>query len=120
MISIKPVKRVVRLSMKPLNHRLIVCVLAPESDNSCSTPKGEAGECVPALECQLVRDLQSKYGRNVPRKIQHELRQLACNLDQRNVSGIICSLEGILLKLPPYISGLLLVLRETQKRYGCP
>lgn len=106
--------------MKPLNHRLIVCVLVPESDNSCSTPKGEAGECVPALECQLVRDLQSKYGRNVPRKIQHELRQLACNLDQRNVSGIIFHLSRRhLTNLPPYISGLLLVLRETQKRFGC-
>lgn len=37
----------------------------------------------------------------MPRRIQHELRQLACNLEQRNVSGIICSLGETLLKLLP-------------------
>ncbi|ALC46395.1 CG30098 [Drosophila busckii] len=81
---------------------LALMLLAPElvltqSDNSCHTPIDELGYCVPALQCQFVLDLQATYGSNVPRAIQTQLRQMACNAaGSQNVFHLCCPTRAVI------------------------
>ncbi|KAM8706496.1 hypothetical protein ACLKA7_010720 [Drosophila subpalustris] len=61
-----------------------------QSGNSCFTPIGDQGLCVPAQKCQFVRDLLGLYGRNVPRSIQNQIRQMACNNGQGSGFHLCC------------------------------
>ncbi|XP_064548308.1 phenoloxidase-activating factor 3 [Drosophila montana] len=71
-------------------------LVSTQADNSCYTPIGEFGYCVPAQQCQFVRNLQSTYGRNIPRLIQNQLRQMACNIGQRSVFHLCCPSAAVI------------------------
>ncbi|TDG50074.1 hypothetical protein AWZ03_003584 [Drosophila navojoa] len=61
-----------------------------QTDNRCYTPNGELGNCVPFQECQFVLDVQNRYGRNVPRSIQNQIRQMACNVAKQSTIHLCC------------------------------
>ncbi|SPP80582.1 phenoloxidase-activating factor 3 [Drosophila guanche] len=49
------------------------------AQRSCLTPAGAPGLCVPSQECGFVKQLQDIYGRNIPRRLQNQMRQMQCN-----------------------------------------
>ncbi|EDV94460.1 GH19618 [Drosophila grimshawi] len=64
--------------------------------NSCYTPTGGNGFCVPSQQCKFVKDLQSTYGRNVPRTIVNQLRQMACIGSQRSIFYLCCPSNAVI------------------------
>ncbi|KAH8232560.1 hypothetical protein KR032_009585 [Drosophila birchii] len=61
---------------------------------SCFTTVGGAGQCVPPSECGFVQKLVEVYGRNIPRQISNQLRQMRCDRNSNEIR-ICCRNEAI-------------------------
>ncbi|XP_034116679.2 serine protease grass-like isoform X2 [Drosophila albomicans] len=61
-----------------------------ESDISCYTPTGEEGICISAKQCPFVIDLLKQYNDKVPRIIQNQIRELACDGEEGVRFAICC------------------------------
>ncbi|XP_020811363.1 melanization protease 1 [Drosophila serrata] len=60
---------------------------------SCFTTVGGAGQCVPPSECAFIQKLIEVYGRNIPRQIGNQLRQMRCDGNTNEVH-ICCRNEA--------------------------
>ncbi|XP_060647028.1 serine protease grass-like [Drosophila nasuta] len=57
---------------------------------SCYTPVGDEGICISANQCPAVIDILKKYNGKLPHRIQHQIRELACNGEKGARHPICC------------------------------
>ncbi|KAH8382521.1 hypothetical protein KR009_003942, partial [Drosophila setifemur] len=70
------------------------------TESNCVSPGGAAGQCIRAQECPFVKQIINVYGRNIPRTIQSELRQMQCNAGSNDFS-VCCLSETLPQNNPP-------------------